>query len=766
MNRYSSRLVVAVSVAVCSLVSTAQAARWTVLAPYKGPKQIEDFRARGVEVITFTREGVYLLADDRQLDYLLSQRYPVSAERMDGPAAGAAALDADLGLYHTFAEMESTIGYWEATYPSILEVFVIGYTIEGRRIDALKISDNVTVDEDEPEVLYMGNLHARELMAVEMPLLFAEYLLTNYGSDATVTGYVNDREIFFIPMINADGHVYVENNHGGSPNGWWRLNRRYNISNGTYGVDLNRNFGYAWGYDDHGSSPVPGNIIYRGSAPFSEPETQAVRDFVESRNITMWLSYHSFGELLLYPWGYYLGDTPDHDVYSALGDSMSAANGYLAGNSKSGAIYITNGDSDDWGYGEQGTKNKIFAFTPEVNSNEEGGFGPPDTLIQPTFDLNLEMNMLVLKYAANPYQVVGPYRPAQYAVTEPYSNAVHRLSWSAADPADPNPIDHYEVEACETPGFTTDDGSMLSLWDNTGFTVATGHTGSGYYSGSGDSINRALTMLRPYVVDATSDTLSFWIDYDIESDYDYGYVEVSGDGGGAWTPVAGNITTNYDPHNVNLGNGITGSSGGWVFATFPLTDHLGEDLLVRIRYVTDQALTAPGMTVDDVGPVATCVDVSTVASSVTDTTLDVTPTSVATYRYRVRGIDAEDQPSRWSNVEDYTVATLTAADEPLRFRTQLGANYPNPFNPATRIPYVVGGRTGGGGTEQAVTLRVYDVGGALVATLVDGMQAAGPHRATWDGTDDAGRTVASGIYFARLVVGGSAAATRKLVLLK
>jgi hypothetical protein len=769
MTPRARRLVAAVftTAVVCLAGDAAAATRTVVHVPFKGPRQIEDFQRRGIEIVAFTRLGVDVLADEGQLDYLLSLSYPVSAEPPRDPSmvTGSAALDANLGLYHTFAEMETLITGWETTYPAILDVFTLSpFTIEGRTIYALKISDNVTVDESEPEVLYMGNLHARELMAVEMPLLFAEYLLENYGVDAAVTGYVDTREIFFVPMINVDGHIHVENNHAGESFTWWRLNRRLN-ANLTYGVDLNRNFGYEWGYDNIGSVATPGAQTYRGTAPFSEPETQAIRDFADTRNFTMWLSYHSYGELLLYPWGYIYADTPEHEVYAALGDSLSAANGYLAGNPASGAIYITNGDSDDWGYGEQATKDKIFAFTPEVNNYDQGGFGPEDTYIQPTFDLNLEMNLLLLKYAANPYQVVGPYRPAQYAVSEPWANAVHRLSWTASDPADPNPIDHYEIESCESPSWVADAGLSLSLWNNAGFSSASGHTGAGYASGSGNNLNRSLTMIQPYVVDASSDTLSFWITYDIEPDYDYGYVEVSTDGGGSWTTVEGNVTTTYDPHGWNLGHGITGQSGGWVFASFPLTAYTGQEVLVRIRYVTDGGLVEPGMTVDDLFPVASCAGVSSTATANADTTLDVTPIAVATYRYRVRGVDGEGHVSLWSDAEDYAVATLTAAGEPLRFHTRLGANYPNPFNPETRIPYVVGGPATGGGAER-VTLRVYAVTGALVATLVSGERPPGAHEARWEGTNDAGQAMASGIYFARLVVGNDAPATRKLVILK
>ena len=543
-----------------------------------------------------------------------------------------------------------------------------------------------------------------------------------------------------------------------------RKNRRDNL-NFTYGVDLNRNYGFEWGHDNIGSSPNTSSDIYRGTGPFSEPETDAIRDFVNSHEFIAWFSYHSYGELLLYPWGYYYGNTPDHAVFEALGDSLVAENGYLAGNPASGAIYITNGDSDDWGYGQQVSHPKIFAFTPEVNSGAQGGFGPAETWIQPTFDLLLPMNMKLLRYAANPYEVVGPWQPTQYATQAPYGNGITRVSWTAASPSDPNPTTHYEVEACLDPSFYTDTGSPIIVdWVMDGFSYTlAGLSGAGYHSGNADNISHTMLMRRPFLVDAASDTLTFNITYDIETDYDYGYVDVSNDGGATWTPIEGNITTTFNPFGNNRGHGITGASGGWVSAEFPLTGYAGQEIMVRLAYFTDQLFTGTGFTVDDIAPVATCASEETFATANPDTTYDHVPGSAGLWRYRVHAIDAQGHASMWSNARDRDVTTVTAADAPRAYRTDLGANYPNPFNPSTQIPYVVGGR---GAQTTRVTLAIYSVTGARVATLVDDARRPGTYLARWDGANERGAPVPSGIYFARLAVDGGPALTRKLVLLK
>ena len=768
MAERASRVLSWTFCALTLLFVAASARAAVVTVPYKGPRQIQDLEAHGVRVIAFTKYGVDMEADGPALDYLRSRPYPTGPV-VDtlAPMPGAQVLDANLGQYHTYDETEAALGDLVATYPALADTFHIGhaYGPTYRNITVIKISDNVHVDEDEPEVLYMGDHHARELMSVEIPLKFATYLLQNYGTDATVTNYVNTREIFIIPVMNPDGLAYVQANHSGSSNNWWRKNRRNN-GDGTYGVDLNRNYSYEWGYDNIGSSSSTSSEVYRGPGPFSEPEMQALRDFCAARHFTCWLSYHSYGELLLYPWGYISGFTPDQNVFAALGAELAAGTGYAVGNPALGTIYITNGDSDDWAYGEIMQKNRIFGFTPEVNSAAQGGFAPAESYIQPTFDLLLNMNLTLLKYADNPYRVLGPYTPQQYAVQAPYGNGVNRITWSGNVPADPNPVVSYEVEGCLNPALSVDTCTpSLTGWVSNGWVyTAGGLSGGGYNAGDGNQITHTLQMERPLIVDAASDTLSFDINYSIESNYDYGYVDVSTDGGTLWTTVAGNITTTSNPNGNNRGNGFTGSSGGWVNAVFPLTGYFGQEVLLRFAYITDQSLTGTGITIDNISPLVTCESVSTIASTVVDTVYDHTPPSTGLWRYRVRAVDAEGQYSAWSNQEDRNVVTLSAAGGTRHFQTDLGANYPNPFNPSTQIPFVVGGTPGAAGVR--VELRIYAVNGARVATLVNEARAPGTYVARWAGRDDTGHPAASGIYFARLSVDGSAPVVRKLVLLK
>ena len=309
-------------------------------------------------------------------------------------------LNLDMGGYPTFPEVVDTIDYLHNTYPDIVaERWSIGLSLEGRDLWVFKISDNVDLDEEEPEIFYNSLIHAREPASMIWQLYFAEWLCQNYGSDPVATDIVDNRELFFLLVFNPDGYEY---NRQTNPNGggMWRKNRRNN-GDGTYGVDLNRNWGYMWGYDDNGSSPYTWDETYRGTAPFSEPETQVVRDFIISRNFSFIVNAHTYGNLWLYPWGYDYIYTPDHDIFQMIGDSVTALTGYAHGTPWE-LLYNTNGDANDWQYGEQTEKPLIFCSTPETGSYIDGFWPAPSRIPE----INEEMLPVGIYIA----QIAGDFR--------------------------------------------------------------------------------------------------------------------------------------------------------------------------------------------------------------------------------------------------------------------------------------------------------------------------------------------------------------------
>lgn len=330
-----------------------------------------------------------------------------------------------MGGYYTYTELLGILDNMASLYPNLITVkqpISNINSIEGRPIYWMKISDNPGTDETEPEIMYSALHHAREPGSLSQMIFYMYYLLENYGSNAEITALVNNTEMYFIPCVNPDGYVYNETTDptGG---GLWRKNRRYN-NDGTNGVDLNRNYGYQWAFDNAGSSSVTSNETYRGTVAFSEPETQAVKWFCEQHEFKMALNYHTYGNDLIYPWGYIANlYTADSAVFVNHTQLMTSYNDFTAGTGNQTVMYVTNGDADDWCYGEQNTKPKILSMTPEVGDPIDG-FWPPQEKIVYMCKNALWQNIygaeLIGKYARaedlSPYAIQNPNGYFNYSV--------------------------------------------------------------------------------------------------------------------------------------------------------------------------------------------------------------------------------------------------------------------------------------------------------------------------------------------------------------
>ena len=291
-----------------------------------------------------------------------------------------------------------------AAHPDIVRVSTVGLSLEGRAILAVKISDEPAVDDPaEPAVLFMSLHHAREHLTVEMALEIIRLFTEGYGHDPALTNLVNTREIWVLPNINPDGGEY---DIATGVYQYWRKNRRHNFD-GSYGVDLNRNYGYRWG--GPGSSGWPTDETYRGPAAFSEPETQVVRDFVLAHpDITAAITFHTYAELILYPYGYTYDDLPtdmtlnDLMAFRKLADDMAATNGYVP--QQASDLYTTSGDTVDWLYGER----HIFGFTFEMYPRSYNpGFYPPGSVIERETQRNHAAVTYLAGVADNPRKVIG-----------------------------------------------------------------------------------------------------------------------------------------------------------------------------------------------------------------------------------------------------------------------------------------------------------------------------------------------------------------------
>ena len=317
--------------------------------------------------------------------------------------------------YHDYAEMVAEIQQAEVDHSAIFDLFSLGTSYEGRTVWAGKISDNVASDEDEPEVLFTHHQHAREHLTVEQALYTLKILTDEYGTDSQITNLVDSREIWLVFDMNPDGGEY--DIATGSYRSW-RKNRQPNPGSSYVGTDLNRNWGYKWGCCG-GSSGTFSSETYRGAAKFSAPETTLVRNFVNSRvvngkqQITVAIDFHTYGELILWPYGYTYTDVPadmtldDHDVMVAMGQAMAASNGYTP--EQASDLYITDGTINDWLYADHGILNYTFEMYPTTSNP---GFYPADEVIPTQTARNRSAILYLMDQAGCPYGVIG--KSAQY----------------------------------------------------------------------------------------------------------------------------------------------------------------------------------------------------------------------------------------------------------------------------------------------------------------------------------------------------------------
>jgi carboxypeptidase T len=372
------------------------------------------------------RQGVDVLGGGR--DYLEVQATPAQADRLRAsglrllplPAAAPVPVpglvapgEFPIGYrgYHTYRTLTAELDSLAAAHPHQVAVSSYGRSAQGRPLLLVKISDDVRTDKPEPEVLFSCAQHAREHLTVEMCLHIVRRLAQGYGTDPAITQLVTSREIWVVPMANPDGAEYDIST---SLFAMWRKNRQPTPENAEIGTDLNRNWGDEWACCG-GSSSNPGNDTYHGTAAFSAPETAQLRDWVNSRvvrgvqQITAHIDFHSFSELVLWPYGFTASDTgpglnnSDAAAFRKLGEQMAATNGYTP--EQSSHLYINDGSIGDWMWAQH----HIWSYTMEMypTSLTQGGFYPPESVIERETARNDAAVDLLLSYADCVPRIIG-----------------------------------------------------------------------------------------------------------------------------------------------------------------------------------------------------------------------------------------------------------------------------------------------------------------------------------------------------------------------
>ena len=565
-----------------------------------------------------------------------------------------------MGGMYTLSQIQAELDSMRTQYPDLISsVQQIGdhVSIEGRPMQWVRISDNPDQNEEEPEVLYTALHHAREGIGVQQMIYYMYYLLENYDTDDEVRNIVDNTELYFIPVLNPDGYFYNEDTYPGG-GGMWRKNRRDN-EDGYFGVDLNRNYGYMWGYDNNGSSPVTSDETYRGESPFSEPETQAVREFCNEHEFVIALNYHSYSNLLLSPWGYTQEPCPDHDVFIAYGEILTTENGYTYGPGST-TIYPTNGGSDDWMYGEQETKPLILSYTPEVGSSDDG-FWPAIDRIVPLCQENMYQNIMAARLAGK-YANAEDQAPFALSDTEGYlqfslkrlgqTNAsftvsIEPLNDAIAETGEAKTFEEMEVlevredsisytlnsnlqpgdeikyllkvsngEITNTDTISKyygtpqivfeDDGNNFDNWSGDwALTTNNYHspTGSitdspfGDYSSYDDKV---IVLDEPVDLSgAVVANLSFYAIWEIEKGWDYVQVEISTNDGMSWEPLAGRYTITGNENQAFNEPVYDGFQTEWVREEIDLSAYAEEDIRIRFRLVSDSWVNEDGYYFDD-----------------------------------------------------------------------------------------------------------------------------------------------------------------------
>ena len=565
-----------------------------------------------------------------------------------------------MGGYLKYNEMLAELDAMVQQYPNLITSKAPISTFlshENRPIYHVKISDNPNVDENEPKALYTAIHHAREPMSLMETIFFMWYVLENYGTNEEITYLVNQTQLFFVPCINPDGYVYNEttNPNGG---GMWRKNRR-NIGGGVYGVDLNRNYGYGWGTT--GTSTNTSNETYCGTAPYSEPEVQAMRWLVQNHKFVSAFNAHTYAKDILFPIGTTVAEFADHHAYfQAHTDHMVEFNGYTS--MKSSALYPASGDSDDYMYKMDigvGVKDTMFVHTPEVGT----AFWQPSSEIIATCKEMLFPN-LVLAHLTRNYVVVKDTDPNSIStLSGNFNHSAYRLgrmSGPVTVSIQPllnitsvgNPV-VYDLALMQTStgsiSYTlnpniqfgnlvkyiikTDNGLWvkrdtivktygaynLQVTENasavTNWTGNWGTTTSTFVSSpkcftdtpTGNYVNNANTTYT-YVptidlTNAFAAQISFYAKWDIEADFDYVQFQVSTDGGTTWIGQCGNYTNAGTSANGSVQPNnqpiYDGTMSTWVLEEINLSDYLGQIIKVRFQLKADGGTRKDGFYFDD-----------------------------------------------------------------------------------------------------------------------------------------------------------------------
>ncbi|MGB9722112.1 MAG: M14 family zinc carboxypeptidase [bacterium] len=686
------------------------------------------------------------------------------------------------GSYLNYTQIVDSLRHLAQNYPALCKMDSLPLrTYEGRWIYGVKISDNVNLDEFEPNFTIDGCHHSREWATPQAVLFFADSMLRSYNTVPEIAEIINTTQIYCFPVINVDGYVYDWQYYQGG----WRKNRE--PFGGGVGTDCNRNYSGAcngevdgyWGAADEAQvSHYPSDQTFCGAYGFSGDEVRAYAMYIRQHNITTGFSLHSYGEQVMWPWGYKAGGTPDATLYTAKGNYMAGimqrvgGGTYTPGQSYNNP-YPTCGNARDWVYGYNHYVNGLSSlfYGAEIGTAFYEPVANLDFISRQVFkaakylagfsdSLILVAEGVVSPPQIHPLDTVSPNFTLIWHPENTYDN--HPTQWELVELSNPSIIED-----------NLESGS--GRWVLQGFSLSTAQHHSGSYSlfsGNTNNMNSVVQTLHPYLVQS-GDSLTFWCYYNLENNYDVAVAELSEN-----TKEWFNLDTTR----------FTGTQTSWVRKAYSLANWVGKSVYFRFRSMTDGNTLNGGFYVDDIRPVCLFGNINVIANNITDTTYTFTNHAVGEYYYYVRGYNTAWGWGDYSCLEKLSVSQIGVSEK----REQEKENefsflvYPNPFKNHLTIKFEIRNPKSqansnsqfsndnvGQGFSLAevvssqypvVSIKIYDISGRLVKSfnhlaanhpprnLADGgIQPF--NRVVWHGDDDLGRRLPSGVYFVRLEVG-------------
>lgn len=670
-------------------------------------------------------------------------------------------ISGSMGGYLTYAQIVAKLDSMRLQYPNLIsQKFSIGTTVEGRDMWTVKLSSSPNSPSGKPEVWIHSLIHAREPMSMMNMVYYVYWLLENYYTDPVARYILDNRELYFTPVFNPDGYEY---NRSTNPNGggMWRKNRKNN-GNGTFGIDLNRNFGtyQYWNSPNGGSDTNRNSDTYRGTAPFSEPETQNARDFVNSRNFKNALSYHTYGNYYIRPWGWQDSPTPHEATFHEISEDMNLHNHFTVGRSYNTVNYGVRGVTDDWYYSDSGHA-RIISMTPEVGTSADG-FWPSQTRILPLCRQNVWSNIY--------------FTLAAGGFVMPTSVKFSKESYIAGEGA-----------------------SVKVFFRNKGLMSASNVKVECIAISPGLNMNTGaytLSNMNPRVSDSATFNFNIYTNAANNSAYEM-MIRVKQDTNivfvkKVWVPVGTGVPVFLD----SAENGLTGrwtQSGGWgtttsqfvspnnSFTDSPSGNYGASNTrtltLTNPLNITGNQVAIVSFyrkhTIDplDYAYFDVSADNGTTWSSAkffsgTQSTwvkefLDITSLARGTNQLKIRF-------SLVSNVQTHAdgiyidnvrvicynpVTTSITGNPEIPLKYNLSQNYPNPFNPSTSIKFELP-------KSGFVSLKIFDLLGREVARLVNEVKQAGSYDLEFNASN-----FASGIYYYKLE-SNDFSDTKKMILIK